>query len=351
MHTANTNKIRLQVLAVINRRRQRGVAIITALLIVTIAATVSITISTQLQLDVRRTSNMIAQDQAMFYLLAAEEWSQRILREDKKDSNLDDLSEAWAFELPPLPVTGGSIQGKISDLHSCININSLVASNLAGGNTVNGNNNNTEQNNITINDTVNNTTLARLSQLFNNLEINANLTQAIIDWIDSDLNTTNPNGAEDGYYLNLDKPYHTANTPLRSVSELRLIKGFEDSETYNKVKDYLCAFLPINGITTININTANEAVLKSLSPKMTDDMVKDIMEHREKEPFNDLKEFTSFAKLETIITDTASLTTSSEYFLLRTQAVIGQANKVMYSIIYRDATGKTEVITRVHRTL
>ena len=52
-------------------KRQQGVAIITALLIVTIAATVSITISTRLQLDVRRTSNLIALDQADFYLLEA----------------------------------------------------------------------------------------------------------------------------------------------------------------------------------------------------------------------------------------------------------------------------------------
>ena len=149
MLSAHTNKTPLRTLKVANHKfqRQRGVAIITALLIVTIAATVSITISTQLQLDVRRTSNMIAQDQAMFYLLAAEEWSQRILREDKKDNNFDALSETWAFELPPLPVTGGSIQGKISDLHSCININSLVTGNIAGGN-----NNNSEQNNVTVNE-------------------------------------------------------------------------------------------------------------------------------------------------------------------------------------------------------
>ena len=44
--------------------RQRGVAIITALLIVAIATTVSVTISTRLQLDVRRTGNIIAGDQA-----------------------------------------------------------------------------------------------------------------------------------------------------------------------------------------------------------------------------------------------------------------------------------------------
>ena len=307
-------------------KNQQGVAIITALLIVTIAATVSITISTRLQLDVRRTSNMIAQDQASFYLIAAEAWSQRILRQDKEDSTIDDLSEDWAVELPPLPVAGGSIQGKLTDLHSCININSL----LEGG-------------------AVNTITESRLTQLFKNLELN-NSTQAIEDWIDSDLETTNPNGAEDGYYLNLEKPYRPANTTLQSVSEMRLIKGFEDSKDYQQVKDHLCAFIA-NDKLSINVNTASAEVLKSLSADMTDNLVKDIIEHREEKPFNDLKEFTSFATLKTIIKDTAKLSTSSDYFLLRTQAIIGQANKIMYSIIYRDDSGKTEIISRVYRTL
>jgi general secretion pathway protein K len=307
-------------------KNQQGVAIITALLIVTIAATVSITISTRLQLDVRRTSNMIAQDQASFYLIAAEAWSQRILRQDKEDSTIDDLSEDWAVELPPLPVAGGSIQGKLTDLHSCININSL----LEGG-------------------AVNTITESRLTQLFKNLELN-NSTQAIADWIDSDLETTNPNGAEDGYYLNLEKPYRPANTTLQSVSEMRLIKGFEDSKDYQQVKDHLCAFIT-NDKLSINVNTASAEVLKSLSADMTDNLVKDIIEHRDEKPFNDLKEFSSFSRLDTIIKDTAKLSTSSDYFLLRTQAIIGQANKIMYSIIYRDDSGKTEIISRVYRTL
>ncbi len=309
-------------------KHQRGVAIITALLIVTIATTVSITIATRLQLDVRRTGNLIAQDQAQFYLLAAEEWSQRILRQDKKDSSSDSLDESWAIELPPIPVDGGSIQGRLTDLHACININALVKNGAV--------------------DTISKT---RLAQLFQNLGVAGDLTQAITDWIDSDLETSNPNGAEDGYYLNLESPYRTANTPLLSISELRLIKGFEDSETYELVKPYLCTFILDGGEMNINVNTASAEVLQSLSANMTAELAADIIERREEEPFNDIKEFTSFAKLGTIIKNTEKLSTSSDYFLLRTQAIIGQANKIMYSIIYREEDGKTKIISRTQRTL
>lgn len=314
--------------AKIGAKYQQGVAIITALLIVTIAATVSISISTRLQLDVRRTGNLIAQDQAQFYLLAAEEWSQRILRQDKKDSSHDSLDENWAIELPPIPVDGGSIQGKLTDLHACINVNTLVA----GG-------------------AVDATSKSRLSILFRNLGVEDDLTQAITDWLDNDLETSNPNGAEDGYYLNLEAPYRTANSPLHSISELRLIRGFEDSDTYELVRPHLCAFIPYGGEITINVNTASAEVLQSLSATMTADLASNIIERRDEEPFNDLKEFSSFSKLDTIIKNTEKLSTSSDYFLLRTQAIIGQANKVMYSVIYRDENGKTKVVSRTQRTI
>lgn len=310
-------------------KRQQGVAIITALLIVTIAATVSITISTRLQLDVRRTSNLIALDQADFYLLEAEKWSQQILRDDKKNSNIDSLDEDWAIEIPALPVEGGTIQGKLVDLQSCINVNALIDHSSGSTDPI---------------------TLARLNQLFTNAQITTNLTQAIADWIDDDLDRTNPDGAEDGHYTNLEKPYRTANTLLHSISELRLIRGFEDTDTYNSVKDHLCAFVP-DGSVGINVNTASSEVLLSLSPSMTSALAKDIMDRQQNNPFTDLKDFTSLSNLKTIIPDTGQLTVSSHYFLLVTQAIIGKANKVMYSIIYRNDAGDTSIISRTQRTL
>lgn len=311
----------------ITGKHQSGVAIITALLIVTIAATVSMSISTRLQLDVRRTGNMIAQDQADFYLYAAEAWTQRILLQDKKDSSIDNYNEDWALELPPIPVTGGTIQGSLIDLNSRINVNSLLSDGK-----------------------INTTTEKRLTQLFTNLDLPVKSAQAITDWIDSDLNTTSPDGAEDIHYLNLDLPYRTANRDMQTVSEIRLIKGFENGNDYLRAQQYLCA---VNSDVnmSINVNTASAEVLKSLSPKMTDSLASEIIDLRNSKPFNTLNEFTSFSGLDTIITDKDGLDVSSNYFLLRTQAVIGQANKVMYSIIYRDESGKTEIISRSFRTL
>jgi len=306
--------------------RQRGVAIITALLIVAIATTISISISTRLQLDVRRTGNVIAGDQAYLYTLAAESWSKRILKQDRKDSEIDHLGEDWAIELPPLPVEGGYIQGRLTDLQSCFNINSLLDTSADTG-------------------TGTNTNLARtrLERLLTNLKIDKAGAQAIIDWIDSDLQTTIPDGAEDVYYMNLDQPYRTANTPLQSISELRLIKGFEDPLVYATVLPHVCAF----GVNTpININTATAEVLRSLADDLTDSDIEQIIEQRNETAFNNIGEFTSFSNLKEKIGSTEGLSVDTEYFMLQTESTIGQVRVLGYSIIHRSIDGNTTVIAR-----
>jgi general secretion pathway protein K len=306
--------------------RQRGVAIITALLIVAIATTISISISTRLQLDVRRTGNVIAGDQAYLYLLAAESWSKRILIQDRKDSEIDHLGEDWAIELPPLPVEGGYIQGRLTDLQSCFNINSLLD---AGTDTNTG--------------TDTNVARTRLERLLTNLKIDTAGAQAIIDWIDSDLQTTIPDGAEDVYYMNLDQPYRTANTPLQSISELRLIKGFEDPVVYATVLPHVCAF----GVNTpININTATTEVLRSLADDLTDSDIEKIIEQRNDTAFNNINEFTSSSNLKEKIGSTQGLSVDTEYFMLQTESTIGQIRVLGFSIIHRNIDGITTVIAR-----
>lgn len=302
--------------------RQRGVALITALLIVAMATAISATLSTRLQLDIRRTGNIIASEQAILWMQAAEDWTRRILRQDREDNQHDDLSEDWAIELPPIPIEGGTISGHLTDLQSCFNINSLVN-----------------------NDAVNVAAQTRFNTLINTLGITpgGNLSQAIIDWLDSNLQTTIPDGAEDGYYLNLEKPYRAANTAMHSLSELRLIKGFEDPQIYQQLSPMLCAF---DVAADINVNTAPAEVLRSIANGLSASDVENIITEREENPFEDMNQFLTFNNLRATITDPQGLSVSSQYFLLEAVAVIGQSRNIMYSIIRRNDAGETEVLTR-----
>lgn len=301
---------------------QKGVALITALLIVALATVITVELSTRLQLDIRRTSNIIASDQASLYLMEAEYWSRRILKDDRKNNNYDHLDEDWAMEIPPLPVEGGSIQGKLSDLQACFNLNSLYQ----GGK-------------------VSALAQDRFKRLMQKLSTppGTDLSQAIIDWIDADINTTVPDGAEDGYYLNLEWPYRSTNQAIQSLSELRLIKGFEDDQIIQETKDWLCAF---GSAADINVNTAPVEVLESLAAGISTTIADDIVANRQNTPYETMNDFLTTHKLSTIITNTNGLSVSSDYFLLETEANIGQARTLMYSIIQRDNDGNTQVLAR-----
>ena len=336
------------------RKKQTGVAIITALLIVTIAATVSVTISTQLQLDVRRTGNLIALDQTDIYVSFIEKFTEDTLQKTTAFNKLTTtLREKGKFEAI-YPVESGTVEGQITDLNSCINLNSLLDPTAVPDPLVE----------------------KRVNRLFSNNNIPTAMTAAITDWIDTDLTTTSsPDGAEDGHYLNLEQPYYTANQPLSSITELRLIKGAENSNATPSYIPYnnlialtrafrddddnwpsLCAFKE-KALTPhiINVNTASRDVLLSLSGKMTPALVDDIIACRGAtgNEMTDIADFTGCSTIGAALTEDEQkqLAFTSEYFLLKTKISIGDAKKTTYSIIFRDAAGKTEIISRTQRTL
>ena len=63
--------------------------------------------------------------------------------------------------------------------------------------------------------------LAALMKLPNMTE---DIAAAIVDWLDTDSETT-PNGAEEDYYSSLELPYRCKNGPIDTIGELLLVKG------------------------------------------------------------------------------------------------------------------------------
>ena len=106
------------------RRRNRGVALITAVLITALAGMVAASLAWDSALDMRRTVVSLDRDQAMQIALGAESWLEIILKED--DPAVDHLGEIWASELPGLPIEGGEVFGAVEDLQGRFNINNLV---------------------------------------------------------------------------------------------------------------------------------------------------------------------------------------------------------------------------------
>ena len=300
--------------------RQRGVALITALVVVAIAAGLAVAIAWQTTLDTRRTANLVQGDQAMEYALGAEAWAEEILaRDGRKYQNVTALGQDWAQQLPPLPVDGGQIQGKIEDLQGRFNINNIKA---AQG-------------------------LAQFQRLLQALGQDPTLASAVQQWF-----TGTPGGisdATDDYYTRLQPPYLTGSAPMQSVSELLLVKGITPA-VYAQISPYLCALPAAGGAnvaTTVNVNTASGPVLESIDGNITADVASQIVGQRGTSGVKDL----SFLQSMNPPIKATGLGTTSSYFLVTVVAQIGSTHVTLYSLLYRNGNNEVTAVRRTFGTL
>jgi type II secretory pathway component PulK len=62
--------------------------------------------------------------------------------------------------------------------------------------------------------------------------ITTEFADSIIDWIDTDSNTTGGDGGESDYYSSLPEPYQAKNQPMETPGELQLVKGFDPTQVW-----------------------------------------------------------------------------------------------------------------------
>ena len=321
-------------------RHQSGVALITALLVVSLASILAISLVEHLNYDIRRTENILRLDQAQLYNDNAVEFGRGLLRTDIVLNNkFDTLKEYSDANEQVFPVDNGIITARLLDLQGCFNINNLSKTNtsekLASSKLI-------------------------FRSLLSKLEIDAalhnTLIDSLIDWLDKD-DISEQQGAEFDYYIGLDSPYRTANGLMVSPTELRLVKGFT-AKIIEKLENHICVLPRVN--TNININTASLEMLESISE--LEAHASKIIEYRDGSPedpeddapFESLDDFKKYA-IETLkITNYApsGLQVYSEYFMLESHTQLGAGEIHLFSLIYRDQEdGKSRLIRQSRGTL
>lgn len=117
---------------------QAGVAVVTALLLTTLAITIVASLFWQQQVQVRSIENQRLQLQKKWVLRGALDWARLILREDGRGRKVDHLKEAWATPLAETRLdeyvengradteaSDATLSGQITDAQSSFNINNL----------------------------------------------------------------------------------------------------------------------------------------------------------------------------------------------------------------------------------
>ncbi len=318
--------------------RQQGVALITALLVVALASVAAVAMTQRQQIDIRRTANVLAAQQALQYGLGGEDWARTILARDYEDDRtngtMDSLHEIWAQQLPPTMITGGAISGRIQDLQGRFNLNNLT---LAVDQEKDGGRQPPHPQ------------LVYFQRLLQVLELEPSIAQAAADWVDADARVRFPDGAEDVTYLAQEPPYRTPNRPMADPSELRMVRGVS-AEAYAKLRPYLSA-LPQP--TTINVNTAPAPVLQALDGHIDATIAAGLVEHRDEQPFKDKQAFLDTltqllgGENRTIADEVAELVdVSSGYFLVHANVELDRARARLASVLERDGQGRIRVLAR-----
>ena len=319
------------------KHKQQGVALITALLIAALVTVAAVAMASRQQLDIRRTGNMLEADQAYMYALAAEAWATQMLKQDKKETQIDTLTEDWAIKLPPIPIEGGVITGSVEDLQGRFNLNNLIDTSSGGnsdnGNSDNGNGKNNKPDQVQIK--ILQSLLEQVSFIDEKVELSPFIANRVADWVDANLNAL-ADGAEDLLYLGLDIPYRAANRLMASPSELAAVAGLSLRDVSTLLP--LVAALPVN--TVINVNTAPEMVLLGLHDDITPRIAAELAAIRVNTAFETTGEFVKKLKDDYDITlDPKLAGVSSEYFLVASDAVIGRTRLRMYSLLERKDNG------------
>jgi general secretion pathway protein K len=321
-------------------KKQRGIALLIALVVMAIAASLSTAMIWDRELDIRRFANIKQGDQAMEYALGAEAWAEQILRRDySSDPNNTNLTQDWAMQLPSLPVQGGSVTGHLQDLQGLFNVNNLASSDASKANAA----------------------LAQFQRLLVELNLDPEIANAVHDWVNGGDQPSNLGGAKDEFYTQLAPPYLTAEQPMTSISELLLVKGITP-QIYATLLPYVCALplLPPGSSpgtpmtpTSVNINTAPAAVLASLNTGITASAAEAAIQTRAQQPFQSLKDLTNLLNIGSPAAGVPTTLTSS-YFRLIVRVKIGSTEITLYSLLFRtsnNGNGTTIAIRRTFGTL
>ena len=323
--------------------RQKGVALITVMLIVALASIIAAQMTTRLQMQMQRSTNINFNQQAYWYALGAEAFTKRILITVFKDEpQITHLEQIWAKEESNYPVDFGEIGGKITDLHSCLNLNALHT-------TAKKKINATTNPNVLPAATV-------LEALINNLDIEGigafeaeAMVNALTDWLDSNDSITGSGGAEDNDYAAREFPYLTANSYLSSVNELRLIEHFTPTIIL-ALAPYVCV-LPQDNQHAININTLNTEqpeLLQSLLNISLED-AQSALSARDGGGYQDKADFFALPELSSVNIkewQKEQFVTDSEYFKLKANARFNNSYFSMSSIMQVTSNQKIQVISR-----
>ena len=316
------------------QHRQRGIAVITALLLTTLALTIVASLFWQQQVQVRSIENQRLQLQKQWILRGALDWASLILREDAKYSSVDNLDEPWAVPLAETPldqfvednnvddsVADAALSGSISDAQARYNLTNLCANGI-----------------------VNPGEVAAFARLLDNMQINPALAQATADAMVAAYRPGNTSAQINPQAAAADSGSQPATQPMNlvQVEDLLAVPGFSP-EMLDKLKNFVI-FLPV--ATPVNVNTAPAEVLAARIGTLTLSDATALVANRKTASFRDLADFAQRLQGKPFDASTGNVSVATNYFLVNGKVHMSRAGLDVLALIERNGANTRTVWIR-----
>ena len=245
---------------------QRGVALLTILLLVVSITVVAGAMLASQKIAIRRSGLLFDQNQLLQDIDAGQQLAVTMIRADANLNDTDSTQDIWAKPVPPYTLGTHSIGIEIRDEASRFNINNLYQ-----------------------NGAVDSNALAVLQRLLTQLNLAPDIAIAVLDYQDADSEVYQDGGDESTVYnqqSNSSADNDLPNQRLVNIDQLQNVKGI-NAEVLAVLRPYITVvphYLPIN------MNTASPVLLAALMDGATSQQMQTIVDLREKQVFESIDE-------------------------------------------------------------
>ena len=304
---------------------ERGIALLLTLLVLTLLVALILEFDAEARREYRDAAAFRDNFKATVLARAAVQAARGVLQQDfVKDKQTGEFFDAptdlWALPITNYAIGDGLLTAQIEDERGKLNLNDLAA----GGDPI-----------------AKNKRVLRVKRLFELLQINPDLVDAIVDWVDAD-EKPEPAGAESLYYQTLHPSYRAANVPLQTLLELRLIKGMTPDIIAKLSK--LVTVYPPDGQSKVNLNTADPLVIQALDTAITQGMAAEIVQARPFKTVVELDRVSSFEDIGRKLRPENLYDIKSNLFLARMMVTVNEVTRNATVVLQRDQNGTASVL-------
>lgn len=303
--------------------KNNGSALITALFIMALVASVAVLLSLQQLLAIRSTTQLINADQAALYATGVTAWAHGVLYRNAAESEGEIILDKLPQKLN-LRRNNAVIVGNLNDMQARFNLNNL-----------------TKQEAIE-------TFVHLLQQVDPDLEASEaqDIALATHAWVASVATSANNPQAikipdyDKSVYKNHQPAYQAPHQLMASPSEWRWVAGVTTA-LYQKLQPYITT-LPES--TKVNLNTAAAPVIAALTGITLTD-AESIVSDRQDKPFKSLEDFNRHSLMREKKLNGDWFTVSSEFFLVKADVRIAKQRYTQYSLLKREKSVENGKVT------